>query len=159
MAELQKKVEKKDAKALFDYATGLYNISWYGNSWLMGMDNWSSADLDLYNYYKKGEDNLSMFFPDDTSFVEEYFTARIAKDYYLQAMDAFKDKEMKARCCFLAAKCQQKELNLYDSTAAIYDRCFILEQFRAKFFGTSYYDKVTKECSLFDKYVAYKTGK
>ena len=36
-----------------------------------------------------------------------YMSCAKAQDYYIKAMNASKDDNFKAQCCFLAAKCEQ----------------------------------------------------
>ena len=150
MVELQK---RKDAQSMYSYATGLYNMNYFGNSWLMDMDGWSSGD---YSSYTDTTMKKYSTFPVSTSFSEEYFKCKNAKNAYLAAMDASKDNEFKAQCCFMAAKCQQKELGLYDSNDTVFRKCSIFEILYGKYNTTKYFDTLKRECSMFSEFVAYK---
>jgi hypothetical protein len=95
-------------------------------------------------------------FPVNNTFSEEYFKCRNAKNAFLAAMNASKDNEFKAQCCFMAAKCQQKELGLYDANDSTLRNCSLFEIINSKYNTTKYYDTLKRECSLFSEYVAYK---
>ncbi|HXB11101.1 MAG TPA: hypothetical protein VNZ45_03865 [Bacteroidia bacterium] len=150
MVELQK---KKDAQAMYAYATGLYNMSYFGNSWLMDVDAWSSGD-----YYSYSDTAMKKYgaYPVNTAFSDEYFGCAKVKNAYLAAMNASKDPEFKAQCCYMAAKCQQKELGLFDTSDTTLRKCSLFETIRTQYNTTHYYDTIKRECSLFSEFVAYK---
>ncbi len=150
MVELQK---KKDAQSMYTYATGLYNMSYFGNSWLMDVDAWSSGD-----YYSYSDTAMKKYgaYPVNTAFSDEYFGCAKVKNAYLAAMNASKDPEFKAQCCYMAAKCQQKELGLFDTSDTTLRKCSLFETIRTQYNTTHYYDTIKRECSLFSEFVAYK---
>lgn len=96
MLQLQK-ASKNDSEAMYQYALGLYNTTYYGYAW------------ELVEYARSGSDEC--YIPDDaTSFLRNYYGAFDAYDYFKKAMLATKSKEMKAKCLFMMAKCAQKQI-------------------------------------------------
>jgi len=86
------------AKHLYKYALGLYNMTYYGHAWK------------LVEYYRSGSDGYAI--PKDaTPFKKEYYSAEMARQYFEKAMNAATDKNFKARCLFMMAKCSQKQLH------------------------------------------------
>jgi hypothetical protein len=85
------------ANAFYQLANGLYQSSYWGNSWLLQEYGWSGNDgltgLTEKEYWKK-----------------EYYGVFTAEAYYLKAKELSTDKNFQARCLFMAAKCAQKQL-------------------------------------------------
>jgi len=99
MLQLQKKstVESdpdKQANIYFMMANGIYQTSTFGNAWMMVSYDWSSTDA-----HNKPERDWEY----------DYLQARQAKIWYEKARSLSNNKEFKARCTFMLAKCQQKE--------------------------------------------------
>ncbi|MEP6674985.1 MAG: hypothetical protein ABJA78_07515 [Ferruginibacter sp.] len=85
------------AKYYYRYALGLYNMTYYGHAWK------------LVEYYRSGSDGYGI--PKDaTDFKKEYYGALSALQYFEKAMNASTDKNFKARCLFMMAKCSQKQV-------------------------------------------------
>ncbi len=108
MADLEKRLVQKDkgyAKLAFDYANGLYNISYYGKSWDMLF-----YDRSTYEDHAYYEDTTRL-----NATEEMYYRCGKAEHYYMEAFNNSTDKNFKATCLFMAAKCWQKrakEVNL-----------------------------------------------
>jgi hypothetical protein len=100
MLQLQKAAESDKpnaAKHYYKIATGLYNITYYGHAWK------------LVQYERSGSDGYAI--PKDaTPFQKEYYGCFSAHDYFQKAMAASTDKNFKARCLFMMAKCSQKQV-------------------------------------------------
>lgn len=94
MEALQTKAKTNDADAYYQLANGLYNTSTYGNSWGLISYSWSSYDYgrDILHYYDG-----------------DYIKAKLAMQYYLKARQLTHNPELKAKCTFMAAKCEQKQ--------------------------------------------------
>jgi hypothetical protein len=84
------------AKATYDYATGLYNMSYWGNSWMLVNYGWSTYEPHMDSLQKAND------------FEKWYFTASNAEASFNKAMETTQNKELKARCLYMAAKCAQK---------------------------------------------------
>lgn len=94
------------AKALFQMANGLYQSSYWGNSWMLQEYGWSGND-GLNNTHTEG------------SWQKEYFGVYKAEKLYIKANELAKDINFKARCMWMAAKCAQKQTTVpgYDDFA------------------------------------------
>ncbi|MEZ5029084.1 MAG: hypothetical protein R2765_09905 [Ferruginibacter sp.] len=86
------------AKSYYKMALGMYNTTYYGHTW------------ELVQYYRSGSDGYHI--PKDaTDFQKEYYGAFKAQAYFEKAMQASTDKNFKARCLFMMAKCAQKQVH------------------------------------------------
>lgn len=87
----------RQAKAYYELAKGLYQMSYWGNSWLLVHYDWSGND---------GLHGANELQPGD----KEYYGVYKAEEYYKKAFDLTTDKNFKARCLFMMAKCDQKQI-------------------------------------------------
>lgn len=96
MAALRSKIKAKpkNPQNYYRFATGLYNTSTYGNSWNLISYGWSADDFGRQKIY---------------TYDADYVKTTNAKQYYLKARALSNNAEFKARCTFMAAKCQQKQ--------------------------------------------------
>lgn len=85
------------SKAYYQMANGLYQSSYWGNSWML-QEYWWSGNDGLENTHQQG------------SWQKEYFGVFKAEQFYLKAKDLSKDENFRARCIWMAAKCSQKQL-------------------------------------------------
>ncbi len=95
---------EQKAKAFYQLANGLYQSSYWGNSWLLQEYGWSGND---------GLTGLTQKEP----WKKEYYGVYAAEQYYLQAKALTADKNFQARCLFMAAKCSQKQIVVPDYDA------------------------------------------
>ena len=140
MLQLQKLSETDKANAakhLYKMANGFYNITYYGHAWK------------LVQYYRGGSDGY--YIPNDaTSFQKQYYGCFKAKEYFEKAMAASNDKNFKARCLFMMAKCSQKQLHRpqYEEYSSNYDKMDIAEQkYFLDFKHSQYFPQLIKEYS------------
>nr|MBP6687553.1 hypothetical protein [Lacibacter sp.] len=80
----------------YQMANGLYQSSYWGNSWMLQEYSWS------------GNDGLTATTGKET-WKKEYYAVFAAEQYYLKAKELTADKNFQARCLFMAAKCSQKQ--------------------------------------------------
>lgn len=100
MLRLQKLASTNKTQASASYykmALGMYNMTYYGHAWK------------LVQYYRSGSDGYAIP-ADATNFEKEYYGAFTAEAYFKKAMDASSDKNFKAKCLFMMAKCAQKQI-------------------------------------------------
>ena len=96
--EQQAKQPATAAAAYYKMALGMYNITYYGHTW------------ELVQYYRSGSDGY--YVPENaTGFQKDYYGAFKAQAYFEKAMNASTDKNFKARCLFMLAKCAQKQVH------------------------------------------------
>lgn len=153
-AAYQKQLKNpKDATALFRLGLGLYSTSVDGNSWRNIVYSWSSTDIGRAPFY---------YYDDD------YIQAKLAQSYFLKARDASKDPEMKARCTYMLAKCDQKRHIRPEYTSKMdYDQYQKLEsEFDAArrqsayfkeleaYSKTAFYEQAIRECSYLRDFIA-----
>jgi len=152
MAQLESRLKKEpnNAGACYQIANALYNTSAYGNSWELITYIWSSTDLGrkmLYNY-------------DD-----DFIKALNAKRYYLKARELSNDPEFKAKCTFMAAKCEQKQherppymddYKTYDKREKEYFKQLKQNSYfkeMQQFKTTAFYKKAVDECSYLSDFI------
>jgi hypothetical protein len=138
MLQLQKLAETDKANAskhLYKMATGMYNMTYYGHAW------------QLVQYYRSGSDGY--YIPEGaTSFQKEYYGCYTAQEYFEKAMAASTDKNFKARCLFMMAKCSQKNIRQpqYSDFGTKYDQ---YDAAQGKYFelfkNNKYFPKLVKE--------------
>ena len=123
------------AKSFYKLALGMYNITYYGHTW------------ELVQYYRSGSDGYAI--PKDaTGFQKEYYGAFKAHDYFEKAMNASNDKNFKARCLFMMAKCAQKQIHQpqYDEYSTNWDQYDIAQKaYWPKFTNNRYFPQFVKE--------------
>jgi hypothetical protein len=158
LLDLQNKMARIDtvadkARLYYTYASALYNMSHYGNSWsAVAYDrsgvNWNDGD------YK-------------TQWEKEFFGVYEARNFYQKAYVAATNKEYKAACLFMVIKCAQRQVPrpAYDYTneAAAekaekdFERRFkynpLFAKFKTEFEGTKFYPYVYNRCSYLRDYV------
>lgn len=101
MAELQEKVNKNpnDYESWLLLGCGSYNMSYFGNSWILLRRGWSSVE--------------------ETNENDDYYTSEKALHYFDKAMKTAPNAEYAAKACYLAATCQQIRYAL--ASHALYD--------------------------------------
>ncbi|XZF14549.1 hypothetical protein ACTHGU_00280 [Chitinophagaceae bacterium MMS25-I14] len=156
MLALQQKLEAdpKDANAAFDYATGLYSISYYGKA------------HNAWTYYRGTTDGLAYYNSKDRQALpaaaREFYEVKTAEKYFLQAYQNSRNAEFKAKALWMAAKCWQKrcpEQNSNDNSSK--DDPYYkysqtnpyYSQLKTEAGKTKYYNEVWNTCSYFKDYV------
>jgi len=151
MAGLSDKVRenKATAKDLYRLATGYYNLTYHGRSW------------ETVKYYRCGDQAQDM--PKDlTDFDKDYYGCYTAEAFFKKAMAASEDREFKARCLFMMAKCSQKHVPYkyyWDGTAAWhgfimkFKRNVYFPQLVGEYGNTKFYKEVFNTCSYLQDFV------
>jgi hypothetical protein len=124
------------AKHFYKLATGLYNMTYYGHAW------------ELVQYYRSGSDGYAI--PKGaTEFQKQYYGCYAAHDMYKKAFEASTDKNFKAKCLFMMAKCVQKtasERMSYSDPNYSYEKAAAMEKiFMKKFMNNKYFPQLIKE--------------
>lgn len=104
MARLEKElaaaVSKEKKSALhYELAKGYYHMSYWGNSWMMVQYGWSGSEAEY-----PAEDIKSNMATND------YYTVAKSKSNYLAALSNSSNSNFQARCLYMAAKCDQKQV-------------------------------------------------
>jgi len=126
-----------------------YNISHYGNARLF----YESAVLGEGHYSPQVIDSVFKTF---------LISMKIPISYYLKALDAATNREQKAKCCYLLAKCERNTWynnKLYSKSDYYWDDEMInvktITNFDSlkQYSDTHYYQEVLKECGYFKTYL------
>lgn len=140
MIEMKSIAASKPAEAAQNYflvANGFYNMSYFGNARL---------------FYDNRVDNRIYYYDKHRSFPEE--DNELALKYYLLALKSSNDKEFKAKCTFMAAKCEQNRF--FTHKPADYNGDFksgiYFESLKKNYSSTRYYSEIIKECGYFKTY-------
>lgn len=122
------------AKYYFKMANGFYNMTHYGHAW------------QLVQYYRSGADGY--YIPKNANnFQKEYYGAFTAEKYFQKAMQASTDKNFKARCLFMMAKCSQKQISQpqYEDFGDKYDQYEIAQkEYWPNFKNNKYFPELVK---------------
>jgi len=141
------------SKLYYQYASALYNMSYYGNSWNAVAFNRSTVDWNEGNYKLPWQ--------------KEYFGVYEARNFYQKAYDAATDKEFKAACLFMVAKCAQRQIprpaydynnyEQYEKNEAVFFQKFknnpLFAKFKSEFGNTRFYQYTYNRCSYLRDYV------
>jgi hypothetical protein len=157
MAKLQSEtINGKDrAKAAFEYANGLYNMSSYGNSRSL------SYPID-FNYYGEEEEvaESEKIEEDDEDENEDNnapHSCDEALKYYQLAMKLNSDKEFKAKCAWMSAKCEHNNwLEDGGEEGKDFEAGTYFKMMHEDFNDTEYYLQVIRECGYFSTYIRGK---
>jgi hypothetical protein len=160
MAELQRKLNKnpKDAVAAFNYATGLYGMSYYGKG------------AELFTYYRSSTDDDAYYQTEARQKMpahkQDFYGVQTAEKYYMQAFSNTGDNELKAKCLFMAAKCWQKRCPMPPKDENGYfwgsgnDAYFVnglknpyFMQLSEQYKETKYYDEAYNTCAYLRAYI------
>lgn len=159
MLRLQKLVvsDRKNA-ALYYYrmANAVYQTGYYGNSWYLISYTWSSYD------------NSS---PAKHGYDLDFKKSQTAKAWYLKARALSTDANFKAKCTFMLAKCEQKQIILNTQFSAfnfwnkddMNYRSFIdanynnvyFKELKSKYNRTPFYQVAAGECSYLGDFITF----
>jgi hypothetical protein len=132
------------AQNYFLYANGMYNMTWYGNSRELFATKVANVDYNTVVYGKSEQFRTGNF-----------FNCKDALLYYQKAFTLSKNKEFRAKCAWMSAKCEYylwldngEEDRKSDFIAGKY-----FQQMRSEFSNTQYYKEVINECGYFCTYI------
>ena len=144
--QTEKDVDER-ANNYFLFANGLYNMTWYGNGRVIGVTvvDYAIASSVRFSDYSEEKRKFSSL-----------FDCNEAQKYYLMAMELSTKKEFKAKCAWMAARCEHNDWleNHYgedgtgDFLAGMY-----FKMMKEKFADTKYYKDVIAECGYFCTYL------
>lgn len=158
MYELQRKLTESptDARAAYQYANGLYSMSYYGKGWQASACYRSSAEWAAY--YRSNERRKT------PSARQQYYSVAMAEHYYNKAFEHSTDPEVKARCLFLAAKCRQKNCPIKETGDSYFsgdEKAYYRHSLESPYFtqlkedfGTTiFYRQAVTNCSYLQDYL------
>ncbi len=139
---------KERATNYFLVANGLYNMTWYGNARLLSATvvNWDYTDSNRFASYS-----------DEKKFnIQGYYNCEAARENYMNAFALSTDAEFKAKCIWMAAKCEhnhwlETEYSVENSDAFRSGEYF--RRLRDEYSNTQYYKQVIAECGYFCQFI------
>jgi hypothetical protein len=138
---------KEAASAYFLLGNGFYNITYFGNG------------RAFYETPVKSNDVLWEFSSSYTNFSDAIYDCSKAGECYRKAMELSTDPEFKAKCCFMAAKCEQNQFfinktkdNLVDFKSGEYFKLL-----KSNYSNTDYYQDIIRECGYFKIFLGRKS--
>ncbi len=160
MADLEKQMNRGNAKAAYLMGCGAYNMGYWGNSWIVSHRQRSSSE---YQYMYPFRDLSG----------EDYFVASRAHAYFEKAMKS-NDAELAAKAAYGAALCEQsaffifqaaegRDLGYGEDEQAVFAKRMNSEEkkrlgkyfglLRSKYATTLYTKEVLEECSTYRSFV------
>lgn len=158
LSELEKKIPattnaEEKSKIYYQLASALYNMSYYGNNWNALAYDRSGSDWNTGHYKLQWQ--------------KEYYGVYKSGEYYQKAYDLTKNKEFKAACLFMVAKCVQRQIpkpdynydnyDQYEKDEAVFEKKFknnaLFPKFKSEFGSTKYYQYVFNRCSYLRDFV------
>ena len=95
------------ADLYYQLGCGTFNLSWFGNAWILVRARWSRAEPNLYQYtyhqVQYPQRNQAL----DSLSKQDYYTNAAAKAYFEKAIAVAQNPELAAKACFMAARCEQ----------------------------------------------------
>lgn len=125
------------AQNYFLVANGFYNMTYFGNARLF-YDNRVDNTIYTYEHAATPEENNDL-----------------ALKYYLLALQHATDKEFKAKCTFMAAKCEQNAffMNVPANFKGDFKSGMYFASLKKDYSTTKYYQEIIKECGYFKTYL------
>ncbi len=150
MIKLEDKIKSDPARKAHTYfmlANGYYNMGYFGNNRSFYDSKATYMHYAGFEYKYYSNDTINDPWP-------FYMDCSKAMEYYLKAMNASNSKEFKAKCCFMAAKCEQNYF--FTHRPKDYNGDFKAGKYfamlKANYSKTKYYDEIINECGYFRKY-------
>lgn len=122
-------------------------MTYYGNARLVSSTvvNWNYSDSNRFSRYNENDKKSG-----------DYYDCKNALTFYLLAKELNPNQEFKAKCTWMAAKCEH---NLWLESEHISDESIDFEagiyfkQMKEQFANTNYYKDVIGECGYFCQYI------
>ncbi|MGN7203729.1 hypothetical protein ACTHQF_05585 [Pedobacter sp. SAFR-022] len=149
--------KKNAALHYYKMANAVYQTGYFGNSWYLISYNWSSYD------------NTA---PLKHAYDADFKIAETAKRWYLKARTLSNDPDFKAKCTFMLAKCEQKEVIVnaqinafsqwdindmrYQNFSAAYYGNAYFKELKSKYSKTPFYKIAAGECSYLSDFITRK---
>ena len=107
MAELEQQTKAatgdKAAELYYQLGCGAWNLSWYGNAWLLTKSYWSAGEPPVYAAPTDPTEKQKRF----NAFMNtDYYTTSYAKSYFEQSANTAKTPALTDRSAYMAARCE-----------------------------------------------------
>ncbi len=113
MAELEQQAKSatgdKAAELYYQLGCGAWNLSWYGNSWLLAKSYWSGVEPILYDipFYGTPSDPVAKQKRFEVLQQTDYYTTAHAQQYFEQSAKAAKTPAIADRSAYMVARCEE----------------------------------------------------
>ena len=177
MAELEQQAKAatgdRAAGLYYQLGCGAWNLSWYGNAWLLHRAGWSTGDVWAYPHGNDSGRNQQRY---DAMQRDDYLTTARAQAYFEQSAKAAKTPALADRSAYMAARCEQNCFSVrlaIERTKSDYpaddDPVFTarMRNLRQKEYAriytdfvkhhtrTLFHDEMLRECGLYDNFLVF----
>ncbi len=138
---------KNAATYYYRMANGYYNMTYFGSC-----RGYFSDIGDQYVHVWFGP------YSEQDYSIPNVLDCKMAEDYYVKAMNLTKNAELKAKCCFRAAKCEHNYfyLNIPKDFKGDFIAGKYFAMLKTDYSKTQYYKEIIKECGYFRTYLGNK---
>ncbi|UFH53327.1 hypothetical protein [Spirosoma sp. KNUC1025] len=116
MAELEKQAQTatgdKAAELYYELGCGAWNLSWYGNAWLLVRSYWSGGEPPVYDVPTDPTAKQKRF---DVLMKMDYYTTSHSRNYFEKSVNAAKTPLLADRSAYMAARCEANAFSLQKS--------------------------------------------
>ena len=120
MADLEEQAKSatgdKAAELYYQLGCGAWNLSWYGNAWLLVKAYWSAGEPPVYDVPTNPIEKEKRF---DALLNTDYYTTTRAGDYFEQSAKAAKTPAVSDRSAYMAARCEAHAFSVRQSIEQI----------------------------------------
>ncbi|GAB3795383.1 hypothetical protein GCM10028819_11350 [Spirosoma humi] len=146
------------AELYYQLGCGAWNLSWYGNAWLLVKSYWSAGEPPVYDVPTDPVAKQKRF---DVLMNTDYYTTSQAKAYFEQSAKAAKTLALADRSAYMAARCEahafavQRSIEqirngyVYEEDPAFVKNMLVLRKTKYASAYTDFYNNHRR--SLFDK--------
>ncbi|QDK80379.1 hypothetical protein EXU85_17925 [Spirosoma sp. KCTC 42546] len=177
MAELEQQAKAasgdKAADLYYQLGCGAWNLSWYGNAWLLVKSYWSAGEPPVYDLPSNPVAKQKRI---DQLMNTDYYTTAHAKGYFEQSVKAGKTPAITDRSAYMAARCEAHSFSLQRSieqmrNGYVYeeDSTFVktmLALRKAKFASaytnffknhrrTAFHKEMIRECAMYKDFLSF----
>ncbi len=180
MAELETQAKQASgdqaAELYYQLGCGAYNLSWYGNAWLLVHRYRSSAEPNVYIYMPYGgqPDRIGL----ERLASDNYYTTAAAQRYFEQSAKAAKNGELGARSLYMAARCEEQAFLTrkaveqakrgFDADPEPFNKSMDslrqggyatwFNQYRQQYTKSRFHADMVRECALYSAFLAGETA-
>ncbi|WP_157634735.1 hypothetical protein [Spirosoma panaciterrae] len=120
MAELEQQAKAasgdKAAELYYQLGCGAWNMSWYGNAWLVTKSFWSAGEPPVYDTSTNPTEKQKRF---DELMHTDYYTTTTARTYFEKSVKSAKTPALADRSAYMAARCEANAFSLQKSIEQI----------------------------------------
>ncbi|WP_143100618.1 hypothetical protein [Spirosoma endophyticum] len=120
MADLKQQAKAatgdKAAELYYQLGCGAWNLSWYGNAWLLVKSYWSAGEPPVYDVPTNPVAKQKRF---DALMHTDYYTTAYARNYFEQSAKLAKTSVMADRSAYMAARCESNGFSVQRSIEQI----------------------------------------